>query len=82
MQNKLYKCLSIILLPMICFSQTNYSRVFNYINGNEYGIGIQTKKDTVFIQATGVCDPGTMNSRGCYYVLSLLLEKKKNIYFG
>jgi hypothetical protein len=77
MQYKLYKCLSIILFPVICFSQTNYSRVFNYINGNEYGIGIQTKKDSVFIQATGVCDPGTLNSRGCYYVLSLSEENKK-----
>lgn len=77
MNYKLYKCLSILLLPLICFSQTNYSKVFNYINGNEYGIGIQTKKDTIFIQATGVCDPGTSNSRGCYYMLSFIEDNKK-----
>ncbi len=77
MHHKLYKCLLIILLPVICFSQTNYSRVYNYLNGNEYGVELNLKKDTIFIQATGICDPGTTNSRGCYYFLTLTGENKK-----
>jgi hypothetical protein len=81
MQYKLYKCLSIILLPVICFSQTNYSRVFNYLNGNEYGVGLQLKMDTTFIHAIGICDPGTSKSRSCHHLLSVNGQTIKTFMF-
>ena len=54
-----------------CFSQNYYSKVYNFLNGNEYGVGLQLKKDTLLINAIGICDPGTINSRGCFYLLSV-----------
>lgn len=63
-------------------SQNGYSKVFNFLNGNEYGTDINLKNDTIFILSTGICDPGTQNSRGCDYVLSLFNDDTKSYLFN
>ncbi len=81
MKIKNYFSILFLFLSILCFSQTNYSRVFNYLNGNEYGVGLQLKRDSTFIHAIGICDPGTSNSRSCHHLLSVNGQTIKTFMF-
>jgi hypothetical protein len=77
MKKYIYLITILFCTSIVCYSQNYYSKVFNFLNGNEGGSFVDLKADTVFIHAHGVCDPGTSDSRGCYYLLSLIGENKK-----
>ncbi|MBK7096342.1 MAG: T9SS type A sorting domain-containing protein [Saprospiraceae bacterium] len=71
----------IFLFSSFCFSQNYYSKVYNFLNGNEYGTKLRIRKDTVFIMAIGICDPGTDQSRSCHYLISVTEDKVKTYMF-
>ena len=47
------------------------SRVYNLINGNEYGTETLVDDKGYFVLTNGICDPGTGESKACTSILSL-----------
>jgi hypothetical protein len=63
--------LSLLLsISFSTFSQNTYSKVYNIINGNEYGVEINYKNNKQLIIAIGICDPDEIYFNKCTYFLS------------
>lgn len=67
-------------------SQSDYlSKVYNLINGNEYGTEVMVTADSYFLLTNGICDPGTGNSKACRAVRFLNSSGeviKSNLYIN
>ena len=69
--------LSLLLsISISTFGQNAYSKVFNILNGNEYGVDINLKNENILVLAVGICDPGLPTRTGCSYSLSF---ENKNV---
>lgn len=83
------KSLFIFILLFSChsiYSQSTYlSRLYNLINGNEYGTEVLVTDNGYFLLSNGICDPGTGNSTACIAIN--FIDKfgeivKRNLYIN
>lgn len=58
-------------ISLSTFGQTTYSKVFNIINGNEYGFDISIQNEHILALGRGICDPETPSFNKCTYLLTL-----------
>ena len=69
---KKYLLTSILLIHLFGnTSSQSLSRVYNLMNGNEFGTEILVGDDGYFVFTKGICDPGSGDSKRCASMLSL-----------
>jgi hypothetical protein len=56
---------------LLSHTQTTFSKVYNIINGNEYGSWVIPSVKKVLILGRGICNPLSSNSVKCTYFLSI-----------
>lgn len=56
---------------LLSHTQTTFSKVYNIVNGNEYGSYVIPNVKKVLILGRGICNPLSSNSVKCTYFLSL-----------
>ncbi len=82
------KFLFLVFITAVCYlntiGQTTYSKVYNIINGNEYGSLIKMFGGTQFILGDGICDPLTPNLVPCGFFLMIneTENQYKTVVFG
>lgn len=80
MHKHLLSALIIFTLTINLYSQP-LSRVYNIINGNEFGTEILVGDEGYFVLTKGICDPGSGHSKLCLPFLSLNNNGENNNNF-
>lgn len=89
------KFLFLVFFTAVCYlntiGQTTYSKVYNIVNGNEYGTEIRLFDNIQLVLGRGICDPGSDISAACSYILynseinnsqNYLVFKEDQLYFA